>query len=109
MTGNSDYPQAAFAALDAKAGMGPVQTAAAGAGSWDGFTSIINFGAGRPRWGDYGAAAVDGNNIWIASEYAAQTCVYNPDYLASTPAPGQCNSTRGALSNWATHVSKVTP
>jgi len=108
-TGNSNYPQASFAPLDAKVGMGPVQTAAAGAGSWDGFTSIAAFGAGRPRWGDYGAAAVDGNNIWIASEYAAQTCVYNPDYLASTPGPGQCNSTRGALSNWSTHVSKVTP
>ena len=109
MTGDSDYPQAAFASLDAKAGMGAVQTAAAGAGSWDGFSSIAAFGAGRPRWGDYGAAAVDGNNIWVASEYAAQTCVYNPQYLASTPAPGQCNGTRGALSNWATHVSKVTP
>ncbi len=108
-TGANNYPQASFAALDAKAGMGPVQTAAAGAGSWDGFTSIAAFGAGRPRWGDYGAAAVDGNNIWIASEYAAQTCVYNPDYLASTPTPGQCDSTRGALSNWSTHVSKVTP
>jgi hypothetical protein len=109
LTGDTNYPQAGFASLDGIAGMGPVQTAAAGAGSWDGFTSIINFGAGRPRWGDYGAAAVDGNNIWIASEYAAQTCVYNPDYLANNPTPGQCGGTRGALSNWATHVSKVTP
>jgi hypothetical protein len=64
------------------------------------------FGSGRPRWGDYGAAAVDGNDIWVASEYIAQTCTY-AEYLLSPV--GQCGGTRGALSNWSTHVSKVTP
>ena len=106
LTGDSDYPSAALAGFDAKAGMGTVQIAAAGAGPWDGFTSYIQFGAGRPRWGDYGAAAVDGSNIWIASEYVAQTCSYN-DYLVIPR--GQCGGTRGALGNWSTHVSKVTP
>lgn len=106
LTGDNDYPSAALAGLDAKAGMGAVQVAAAGAGSWDGFTSYVIFGAGRPRWGDYGAAAVDGSNIWVASEYVAQTCTY-ADYLVVPR--GQCGGTRGALSNWSTHVSKVTP
>src|SRR5581483_4140305 len=106
LTGDNDYSSAALAGLDAKAGMGNVQVAAAGAGPWDGFTSYVVFGSGRPRWGDYGAAAVDGSDVWIASEYIAQTCTY-AQYLASPS--GQCGGTRGTLSNWSTHVSKVTP
>ena len=106
LTGDNDYPSAALAGLDAKVGIGNVQVAAAGAGPWDGFTSYVIFGSGRPRWGDYGAAAVDGADIWVASEYAAQTCTY-PQYLV-TPR-GQCGGTRGALGNWSTHISKVTP
>ena len=106
LTGDNDYPSAALAGLDAKGGMGDVQVASAGAGPWDGFTSYVIFGSGRPRWGDYGAVAVDGGDIWVASEYIAQTCTY-AQYL-STPA-GQCGGTRAALGNWSTRVSKVTP
>jgi hypothetical protein len=106
LTGDSDYPSAAFAGMDAKVGMGNVQVAAAGPGPWDGFTSYLIFGSGRPRWGDYGAAAVVGSDIWIASEYTAQTCTY-AEYLVVPR--GQCGGTRGALGNWSTHISKVTP
>jgi len=104
LTGDANFPSAAFAGVDDKVGMGDIQIAAAGAGPWDGFTSLVAFGAGRPRWGDYGAAAVDGQTIWIASEYAAQTCTYAAYLLDPT-----CGGTRGALSNWSTHVSHVTP
>jgi hypothetical protein len=103
-TGDNLFPGAAYAGLDAKVGMGDVQVAAAGVGPWDGFTSYVIFGAGRPRWGDYGAAATDGNSIWIASEYVAQTCDY-ATYLADPT----CGGTRGALSNWSTRISKLTP
>jgi len=106
LTGDNDYPSAALAGLDAKGGMGDVQVAAEGAGPWDGFTSYVIFGSGRPRWGDFGGAAVDGSDIWIASEYIAQTCTY-AEYLIAPR--GQCGGTRGALGNWSTHVSKVTP
>jgi hypothetical protein len=106
LTGDNDYPSAAFAGMDAKVGMGNVQVAASGPGPWDGFTSYVIFGSGRPRWGDYGAAAVDGNDIWVASEYTAQTCTY-AQYLVVPR--GQCGGTRGALGNWSTHISKVTP
>jgi hypothetical protein len=106
LTGDSDYPSAAFSGLDAKVGMGNVQVAATGAGSWDGFTSYVIFGSGRPRWGDYGAAAVDGSHLWVASEYVAQTCTY-AEYLVAPQ--GQCGGTRGALGNWSTHISMVTP
>ena len=106
LTGDSDFPSAAFAGLDAIGGMGDVTVAAPGTGPWDGFTSYVVFGSGRPRWGDYGAAAADGGSIWIASEYVAQTCTY-AQYLV-TPS-GQCNATRGALGNWSTHITKLTP
>jgi hypothetical protein len=106
LTGDNDYPSAAFSSLDSKVGMGSVHVVAPGIGPWDGFTSYVVFGSGRPRWGDYGATAVDGSNIWIASEYVAQSCTY-AQYLS---APfGQCGGTRGALGNWSTHVSKLTP
>jgi hypothetical protein len=106
LTGDDDYPSAALAGVDAKVGMGNVQVAAAGAGSWDGFTSYVIFGSGRPRWGDYGAATVDGSDVWVASEYTAQTCTY-AQYLVAPI--GQCGGTRAALGNWSTHISKVTP
>jgi hypothetical protein len=104
LTGDNNYPSAAFAGLDAKVGMGTVQIAAAGVGPWDGFTSYVTFGSGRPRWGDYGAAAVVGPDIWIASEYVAQTCTYATYIVDPT-----CGGTRAPLGNWATHISKVTP
>lgn len=104
VVGPYDYPSAGFAGLDAKVGAGEVHVAAAGAGPWDGFTGIPFLGGGRPRWGDYGAAAADGNTIWIASEYIAQTCTLT-DYL--TAPLFQCGGTRGALSNWATRISAV--
>jgi hypothetical protein len=68
------------------------------------FTRYVTFGSGRPRCGDFGGAAADGNSIWIASEYAAQTCTY-ATYLADPT----CGRTRGALGNWSTRISKVTP
>ena len=104
LTGDTNYPSAAYAPLDAHVGMGDVSIAAAGAGPWDGFTSYVVFGSGRPRWGDYGYTAVMGNSIWAASEYVAQTCDYTTYFADPT-----CGGTRGALSNWSTHISKLTP
>lgn len=104
VVGPNDYPSAGYASLDAKIGAGDVHIAAAGAGPWDGFTGIPYLGGGRPRWGDYGAASADGNTIWLASEYIAQTCTL-AQYL--TPPLFQCGGTRGALSNWGTRISAV--
>ncbi len=104
VVGSNDYPSAGYAGLDAKLGAGDVHIAAAGAGPWDGFTGIPYLGGGRPRWGDYGAASADGNTIWIASEYIAQTCTLT-DYL--TAPLFQCGGKRGALGNWATRISAI--
>ena len=106
-TNPGNFPSAGFAALDALVGAGPLQIAAAGLGPDDGFTSYKAFvGNGRNRWGDYGAAVADGNTIWIASEYIAQTCTFS-QYIS---APfGSCGGTRASLGNWATRISQVTP
>lgn len=102
VVGPNNYPSVGYASLDAKVGAGDVHIAAAGAGPWDGFTGIPYLGGGRPRWGDYGAAATDGDTIWTATEYIAQTCNLT-EYL--TAPLFQCGGTRGALSNWATRIS----
>src|SRR5207302_2316351 len=79
-TGDSTYPSAAYAPIDALVGVGPWNdvTGGGGAAQDDGFTSYKSQVGipPRTRWGDFGAAAVDGNSIWIASEYIAHTCVY---------------------------------
>ena len=59
------------AGIDAKIGVGDIHVAAEGVGPDDGFTGYKPTASNgtRPRWGDYGAAASDGDSIWIASEY----------------------------------------
>jgi hypothetical protein len=104
LTGDHDYPSAAYTGIDAKVGAGDVHVAKVGAGAWDGFTQYRQYGAGRPRWGDYGAAAPMGNSIWIASEDVAQTCDYATYFADPT-----CGGTRAPLGNWSTHISQVTP
>jgi hypothetical protein len=107
-TNPGNFPSAGFASLDALVGAGPLQIAAAGLGPDDGFTSYKAFVGprGRNRWGDYGAAVADGNTIWFASEYIAQTCTFS-QYIS---APfGSCGGTRASLGNWATRITQVTP
>ena len=107
VVGRDFYPSAGYAGIDAKAGAGDVHIAAAGLGPEDGFSNYKAFGnPPRPRWGDYGAAATDGNSIWLASEYIGQTCTL-AQYL--TGAIGSCGGTRTSLGNWGTRVSRVTP
>jgi hypothetical protein len=106
--GEDYYPSAGYATINASGAVGPIHIAAAGLGPDDGFTSYKAFVGDPPRtrWGDYGAAVTDGNSIWIASEYIAQTCTLG-QWLSG--AIGSCGGTRTALANWATRISKVTP
>jgi len=108
LLGHDYYPSAAYASLDAQVGVGDVHVAAAGVGPDDGFSGYRTFAPNqnRPRWGDYGATAVDGSSIWLASEYIGQTCTF-VQYRA---APfGTCGGTRAPLGNWDTRITKVTP
>jgi hypothetical protein len=122
-TGDSLYPSAAYAPIDARVGVGAWNVIAYGAAPDDGFTGY-KAQVGNPprtRWGDYGAAAVDGNSIWIASEYVAQACDYNdwggPFFAGGSGDNllGTCGGTshgpgkRTALGNWSTRISKLTP
>jgi hypothetical protein len=107
LLGNDHYPSAGYAGIDAKIGVGDLHVAAEGVGPDDGFTGYkpaAAFGS-RPRWGDYGAAASDGNAIWIASEYVNQTCTYATLLNSNF----RCSNTRTQLANWGTRISKIVP
>jgi hypothetical protein len=107
LVGDGYYPTAAYAAFDGGSGAGSIFVAQAGAGPQDGFSGYQGFGnPPRPRWGDYGATAVDGTNIWIASEYIGQTCTL--DQYRTAPF-GSCGGTRTALANWDTRISQIKP
>jgi hypothetical protein len=116
---STQFPSAAYAAIDARNGIGDLHIAAAGAAVDDGFTGYRQQTRIRPRWGDYGAAAVDGNSIWIASEYIAAACSYTtwggPFFAGGTGDNrlGTCSGARGAtgtrtaLANWSTRISQL--
>jgi len=125
-TGDSTYPSAAYAPIDASTGVGAwnVVPGGLGAAADDGFSGYKQQNFPNPirsRWGDYGAAAVDGNSVWIASEYIAHTCNYadwgGPFYTGGTGDNllGTCGGSnhgpgvRTALANWSTRISKLTP
>jgi hypothetical protein len=124
-TGDTTYPSAAYAAIDAKVGVSQWNIVPGGQGAAhdDGFTSYKSQVGNPPRtrWGDYGAAAVDGNSVWIASEYIAHTCTYTdwggPFFVGGTGDNllGTCGGashgpgTRAALGNWSTFISQFTP
>jgi hypothetical protein len=125
-TGNSLNPSAAYVPIDALAGVGTWAIAGddgMGAVQDDGFTSYKSQVGSpiRTRWGDYGAAAVDGSNIWIASEYIAGACDYTawggPFFAGGTGDNllGTCGGAahgpgvRTALANWSTRISMLTP
>jgi hypothetical protein len=125
-TGDTTNPSAAYAPIDAKVGAGAYSFAGPGgqgAAADDGFTSYKSQVGTPPRtrWGDYGAAAVDGNSIWIASEYIANACDYETwggRFFGATtgdnklgtcaPSPGAAGP-RSALGNWSTHIAKLNP
>ncbi len=124
-TGDTTYPSAAYAPIDAVSGVGAWNIVPGGAGTApdDGFTSY-KAEVGNPprtRWGDYGAAAVDGNSVWLASEYIGHACGYTdwggPSFFGGTGDNllGTCGGAsfgpgvRTALANWQTFISKFTP
>jgi hypothetical protein len=104
LAGADHYPSAAYIDLSAGGTTGSIKVIAEGVGPEDGFAGYRGFNVG-PRWGDYGASAVDAaGNLWLANEWIAQTCTF-AQYQA-TPF-GQCGGTRTSLANWSTRISKV--
>ena len=122
-TGDSTYPSSGYASIDAALGVGAWADAALGAAPDDGFTSY-KAQVGNPprtRWGDYSAAAVDGNSIWIASEYIAHSCDYTDwggpffaggsgdNLLGTCGGANYGPGVRGAIGNWSTRISQIKP
>lgn len=123
--GDASYPSAAYAPIDAKVGVGAWADVPGGTGAAvdDGFTSYKSQVGNPPRtrWGAYGAAAVHGSSVRVASEYVAAACEYTtwggPFFAggsgdnklgARAASPGAAGS-RAALGNWSTRISRFSP
>jgi hypothetical protein len=104
VSGENLYPSAAYVQVGGETEKPTVKIIAQGAGPNDSFGQYAAFGSGRSRWGDYGAAAMDGDTLWLANEYIAQSCTLE-QYMASPF--GSCGGTRTSLSNWSTHIAAI--
>jgi hypothetical protein len=109
LVGPSYFPSAAYMTVGSAGPRGSVVVARAGAGPDDEFCGYLFFNCGqtttpsiRPRWGDYGAAVVDGTSVWIASEFIGQTCTINTFQVDPT-----CGGTRAVFGNWDTQISRI--
>jgi hypothetical protein len=103
LAGADHFPSAAYVNLSAAGVTGNILVLAEGVGPEDGFAGYRAFG-GRPRWGDYGAAAVDASgNLWVANEWIAQSCTFAQFQATNF----RCGDTRTLLANWSTRISKV--
>ena len=94
------HPSTGYASIDAVAGVGAVHMIEEGDAPQDGFTEYTS----RPRWGDYGAAAVVGQYVYVANQYIEQDSCTAAQLLATN-----CNFTRTSLANWSTRVAKLKP
>jgi hypothetical protein len=100
--GEELHPSAGYASIDAVAGVGEVKMIREGQAPQDGFTEY----GGRPRWGDYGAAAVDGNQVYVSSQYIEQPPCTVAEFIATN---FSCGGFRSQLANWSTRVTGLTP
>ncbi len=102
VSGDDHYPSASYTVISDRHPV--VRIISEGKGPDDGFTGYKAFVGDppRPRWGDYGATAFDGDTLWVASESIEQSCTL-AEYL--TAPIGSCGATRTALANWGTRVT----
>ena len=111
VVGADNFPSVGYASMDALVGAGDVHVAIAGEGTADGFTSYKSFVGNPPRtrWGDYGAAVVDGRSIWWPRSTSTRAA-RSPSIAAPF---GACESAatarRSALGNWATGIVQLMP
>ncbi len=108
LVGNNWYPSQAYLRWNSSA-LGGINVAAAGKAPQDGFCEYAAFGCGgrnvpRPRWGDYGSAAWDGHNFYVANEYIAHRCTFDQFIADNT-----CGKTRTLFGNFSTHIQRLSP
>jgi hypothetical protein len=105
--GENTFPSVGYAAIDDKVGAGSeIHQIEAGKSPQDGFTEYPPIGGNRPRWGDYSAAAVSDNFVYVASEYIEQGPCTLEEYIAGG---FTCDGTRSTLANWSTRIAKLKP
>jgi hypothetical protein len=100
VAGNDYWPSTGFARFDAKKGPGDVQIAGAGAGPLDDFSGYVTKAnskrpQGPARFGDYSAALIDGDTLWMSNELVPNAC-------AAYPCTG-----RDRRTNWGTSVTRL--
>jgi hypothetical protein len=100
--GETLYPSAGYASIDDVAGVGEIKMVREGRSPQDGFTEYSS----RPRWGDYGAAAVDGRTVYLAGQYIEQPPCTVQEFINTN---FTCFGFRTQLANWSTRVSKFNP
>lgn len=81
--GETLFPSVGYASIDDVAGVGEVHMIKEGRSPQDGFTEYPPIGGNRPRWGDYGAAAVDDNTVYLAGQYIEQPPCTLDDFIAT--------------------------
>ncbi|MBK9674657.1 MAG: hypothetical protein IPO82_05240 [Betaproteobacteria bacterium] len=104
--GETLFPSVGYASIDDVAGVGEVHMIKEGRSPQDGFTEYPPIGGNRPRWGDYGAAAVDDNTVYLAGQYIEQPPCTLDDFIATG---FSCFGSRTSLANWSTRVTRLQP
>lgn len=108
VAGDSYYPSAAY--MNWSNGAGPsLYVSGLGRAPEDGFCEYIYFNCAqtpmpqiRPRWGDYGYAAWDGTQFFVANEYIAHSCNFTTFDSDHT-----CGGTRTFYGNFSTHIARL--
>ena len=96
ISGANFFPSAAYVRFDATLGPGDIRIAAAGAAPLDDWDAYSPLGpAAVARYGDYSAALLDSETLWMGQEYVPTAC-------PSFPCAG-----RDEFANWGTFVSRI--
>lgn len=109
LSGDNHYPSAAYGTWQPSGPGSAIRVAAAGQAPEDGFCEYLYFNCGqtatpsiRPRWGDYGYAAWDGTEFFVANEYIAHSCSFSEFNADHT-----CGGTRTFYGNFSTRITKL--
>jgi len=100
LTGNDHFPSVAVSSVSDAAAPTSIPIALAGQDVLDDFAWYF---FGTPRWGDYSAAAVDGHNIFLASEYIQYPSCDDATFVFDPT----CGGTRSEFTNWGTGLVKA--
>lgn len=108
LAGNNYYPSAAYMKWNHGAGAG-LYVSGLGKAPEDGFCEYVFFNCAqtsppqiRPRWGDYGYAAWDGSQFFVANEWIAHSCTF-----AEFDNDTTCGGTRTFYGNFSTHITRL--